>query len=123
MLPGVTAAGAEGEAPSPARPGSPKHEENKGSSQRGKENEDGSFSLSPSTPAARHEGTMRPQLCGAVLGPAGSAVPGAGEIWGGSKSPSPPPSPPGSPHRLCGMQSIPRIRANGGGLIPLCLVS
>lgn len=97
--------------------GSPNHEENTGSSQRGKENE--RWLLFPVPPPSQlPQGRMRPQLC------RGSAVHGAGEMWGGSKAPEPLSQPPGEPlpgSRLCGTWGIPRIRANGGGLRPPAL--
>lgn len=118
MLPGVTAGGAEGEAPSPARPGSPTSlgpqstRRTTGAARGGRKTSSGSFSLSPLHPSCRPHGE---DAAAVVPGPAGSAVHGAGEMWGRSKTPEPLSQPPGEPPGLCGTWSIPRISANGGG--------
>lgn len=104
MLPGVTAGGAEGEAPSPA-PQTTRR------TRGGWKRSSGSFWLCPL--CAR----MRPQLCRGRAAPAGSAVPGPGEKGTDQRAPGSS----RSPRRgsgLCGTWSIPGIRASGGGCVP-----
>lgn len=136
MLPGVTAGGAEGEAPSPARPSSPTSPGPQtarrtlgAARQRRKMSSDSSLLLPSHLPPGKDAAAVLPgscwhpraQLCmgcrraGAVI-QAGNW----GERWGGSKPASPSPSPPGDHlpgSGFCGTWSIPRIRANGGGAV------